>query len=86
MSNEDPKKHEVQEKLRAGMSTKELVEQARNQGVELTDEQLEQIAAGGVWEDEITSYEIKCGFCGGTFVSNMPNPRYCQVCGIEMNW
>lgn len=86
MSNEDLRKHEFQEKLRAGMSTEEIVEQAREQGVELTDEQLDQIAGGSFWGDEITGYEITCGFCGGTFDSNLPNPRYCQLCGVEMNW
>lgn len=86
MNNEELKKPEFQERLRACKSAKEVVELARDQGIELTDEQLEQIAGGSFWGDEITGYEITCGYCGGTFDSNLPNPRYCQCCGIEMSW
>ena len=86
MSNEDLKKHKSQEKVRANANAGEIAELVRERGVELTDEQLEQVAGGNVWDDEISGYRITCGFCGGTFDCNLANPRYCQLCGIEMSW
>ena len=41
---------EQQEKARACTSKDELVELAKSEGVELTDEQLEQISGGDFWE------------------------------------
>ena len=40
---------ELQEKVRACENTDELIELAKSEGVELTDEQLE-MAGGGYWE------------------------------------
>ena len=86
MNYEDLKNPEFQERLRACSSPKELVEVVREQGVGLSDEQLEQVAGGNVWEDEVTCYEITCAYCGGTFETNMPEPRYCQLCGRELSF
>ena len=68
------------------MSHEELLKLAKEKGVELTDEQLTKISAAGVWEGEVTGYEITCGYCGGTFETNVPEPQYCQLCGTKMYW
>lgn len=49
MDFEDLKNPELQEKLKACKTADELVELAREEGVELSDEQLDSIA-GGAWE------------------------------------
>lgn len=49
MSFEDLKNPELQEKLKACTNGSELAELAREEGVELSDEQLESIA-GGEWD------------------------------------
>ena len=46
---------ELQEKLKAAKTAEELVDLAREEGVELSDEQLETIAGGSDW------YEMKPG-------------------------
>ena len=56
MNFEDLKNPELQEKLKACKSPDELVELAKAEGMELTDEQLESIAGGdSEW------YEMKPG-------------------------
>ena len=41
------------EKARACKSTDELVELAKSEGIELSDEQLDSIAGGGSWADYV---------------------------------
>ena len=57
MNFEDLKNPELQEKLRSAKSLAELVELAKEDGVELTDEQLESLAGGGAW---LGKCEIYC--------------------------
>ena len=60
MNFEDLKNPEFQEKLKSAKTADELVELAKAEGVELTDEQLEVIAGG-----ESEWYEMKPGrHCG----------------------
>ena len=49
MNFEDLKKPELQEKLKSAKTADELVELAKAEGVELTDDQLEAIAGGEDW-------------------------------------
>ena len=60
MNFEDLKNPEFQEKLKAAKTPYELADLAREEGVELSDEQLEAIAGG-----ESEWYEMKPGrHCG----------------------
>ena len=56
MNFEDLKNPELQEKLKAAKTPEELVALAKEEGMELSDEQLESLCAGGSeW------YEMKPG-------------------------
>ena len=55
MNFEDLKNLELQEKLKAANSIDELVALAKEEGMELSDEQLESLAGGSEW------YEMKPG-------------------------
>ena len=56
MNFEDLKSPELQEKLKSAKTADELIDLAREEGVELNDEQLEALAGGGSeW------YEMKQG-------------------------
>ena len=59
MNFEDLKNPELQEKLKACETTEDLVALAKEEGMELSDEQLESLAGGSEW------YEMKPGrHCG----------------------
>ena len=49
MNFEDLKNPELQEKLKSAKSAEELVALMREQGVELTDEQLDAVSGGKEW-------------------------------------
>ena len=49
MNFEDLKNPELQEKLRAAKTADELVTLAKEEGLELTDEQLESLSGGEEW-------------------------------------
>ena len=49
MNFEDLKNPELQEKLKSAKTAEELVALAKEQGVELTDEQLEAVSGGKEW-------------------------------------
>ena len=55
MNFEDLKNPELQEKLKAAKTPEDLVALAKDEGMELTDEQLESLAGGSEW------YEMKPG-------------------------
>lgn len=55
MSFEDLKDSELQEKLKSCKSASELASIAYDEGMELTDEQLDGIAGGGAWSCECTN-------------------------------
>lgn len=53
---------ELMEKAKACSNGDELIALAKEEGVELTDEQLEAVAGGGIWscEDHETCDEFSC--------------------------
>ena len=50
MNFEDLKNPELQEKLKAAKTPEDILELAREEGFELTDEQLDGVAGGGFWD------------------------------------
>ena len=54
---------EQKEKLRGASSTDEVIALAQEEGIELTDDQLEQISGGATWSDEAERY-ADCPYCG----------------------
>ena len=67
-----------------------LIELAETEGIELSDEQMDAISGGAVWEDDDDGEKIyvithETG-CGGTFETTTPHPAFCQLCGGEMYW
>ena len=58
------------ERLQGAQSPEELLEKAREEGLELTDEQLESISGGGFWggSDSNPGVGVKCPQCGSSDV------------------
>ena len=73
------------EKAKACKSADELMALAKAEGVELTDEQLDQISGGSVW-DEATYTELKCPSCGKkiTWMGVSDRPVMCPYCGVRL--
>ena len=65
---------EVQEKLKSCDTAADLVALAKEEGVEMTDDQLEQIA-GGIW-----SNPTSCPECGSTNIDHVGGMWWCNVC------
>ena len=78
MKFEDLKSPDLQAKLQACESAEELVELARENGVELGDEELDEIAGGGVW-----NRPKNCPKCGSTSIYNYGARFYCRACRHE---
>ena len=55
--------------------------------MELTDEQLEKISVGDVWEESHFT-EYRCPSCGKfvTWVGTSDRPVLCPYCGVKFNW
>ncbi len=53
---------EQKQKFRSASSTDELFALVQEEGIELSDEQLEQISGGSKWSDGTGSY-VYCPFC-----------------------
>ena len=75
------------EKAKACKSADELVALAKAEGVELTDEQLDQISGGSVWEETKHS-EVTCRSCGKkvTWTGVSDTPVMCPYCGYVFTW
>ena len=56
MDFEDLKNPELQEKLKSSNTFEELVALAKEEGIELTDDQLEAISGGGKWLGKCWAY------------------------------
>ena len=56
MNFEDLKNPELQEKLKACKTPEELIALAKEDGIELTDDQLEAISGGGKWLGKCWAY------------------------------
>ena len=64
------------EKANACKSPDELIGLAKAEGVELTDEQIEQISGGGVWNKP-----QNCPACGGGTIYHYGTEFHCKDCG-----
>lgn len=66
----------------AHMSPEEMLKLAQENGVELTDEQLQSVAGGQDW-DEIEASSVRCGIFGRRtyYYKSEGLPKYCQYCG-----
>ena len=67
---------EQAEKAKACKSAGELVELAKEEGVELTDEQIERIAGGGLW-----NHPGSCPVCGKGNIYHYAAEYHCKDCG-----
>ena len=76
------------ERTRAGKTPKEVLDLAKDEGVELTDEQLDQISGGVDWDVLDTLKKGRCPRCDGNeFILTEVNGRSvckCQNCGTEV--
>ena len=52
MNLEDLKDPKLQEQLKAAKTPEEMLALAKQEGVELSDEQIEAISGGSIWEDD----------------------------------
>ena len=84
LDNLTPEQIEQAKTLR---TTEELVKYAMENGVELTDEQMEKVAGGSVWADAQFS-ETTCTNCGKrvTWTGGSDTPVMCPYCGHVFNF
>lgn len=84
LDNLTPEQIEQAKTLR---TTEELVKYAMENGVELTDEQMEKVAGGSVWDDAQFS-ETTCTNCGKrvTWTGGSDTPVMCPYCGHVFNF
>ena len=64
------------EKAKACQTTNDLLELASAEGVELTDEQIEQISGGGAW-----NHPSCCPACGKGNIYHYGAEYHCRDCG-----
>ena len=84
MNFKDLKNPELQEKLMSAKSADELVALAKAEGIELGDDQLDQIAGGNWGSDGSDSrYYTTCSACGHklSWPKSEPDPLECPNCG-----
>ena len=69
-------------KVKACNTSGELVALAKEEGVELTDEQLDKVAGGQDW-DEFQRQHFECRYCGKRtyFYPSEGKPTHCAYCG-----
>ena len=69
----------------AGKTGDELVKLAQTIGVELTDEQVDDIAGGALWDESqpVCPNYVKCSDCGNTigWSDGQERPTVCPYCG-----
>ena len=75
MNYEDLTSEQI-EKAAACKTLDELIELANAEGVELTDEQIEQISGGGVW-----NHPQSCPVCGKGTIYHYAAEYHCKDCG-----
>ena len=73
------------EKAKACASASELVELAKDEGVELADEDLERIAGGRNWDGSTTYYSLVCYSCNTRYEweAEKGQPKFCPNCGAS---
>ena len=78
-------KHSNREDL-VGKTPEEAFEILKEEGAELSDEQLEQISGGDAWDDCAVTYCPECG--DFNFVMYPQTETTCKSCGVTiyLNW
>jgi len=72
---------EQRKKAMSTTSHEELLELAKEEGIELTNEQLEVISGGGICS---AGYQVTCPKCDSLDVDELPDGRYkCNKCHKE---
>ena len=69
-------------KVKQCKNNEELLALAKEEGIELTDEQLEAVSGG------CGTYTVKCPKCGSSYIVEDcigPKEYYCNNCGHEFN-
>lgn len=85
MNLEDLKNPELQERLRTAQTPEAMLELVQEEGFELSDEQLVNVAGGKDW-DEFTTHYIRCGKCGKevNYYKSDGVPLYCPYCRASL--
>ena len=75
---------ELKDKLQNCKTPEEILTLAKEEGYELSDEELEKIAGGDGW----TGYETVCNNCQKRVVwyDSDPIPAFCPHCGCKFNF
>ena len=83
MNFEDLKNPELQEKLKSATTPEEILAIAKEEGFELADEELQQVAGGkGSWKKE--DLGPFCPHCGSSAVwIDDKDIGHCQLCGYR---
>ena len=71
---------ELQAKVQACETPEELLALAKEEGRELTEEELQMVAGGG---KNIWGLDSKCPYCGSDDTTNTGNGMHCNACGKD---
>ena len=83
MNFEDLKKPELQEKLMSAKTSDDLIALVKDEGIELSDEELDNISGGEWLEDKRGESCPWCG-CFVEYASGVTMPRYCPHCNGQI--
>ena len=76
------------EKAKSCVSAEELVAFAEQEGIELSEEQLDALSGGACWDSEPTTYHytVVCSFCGkeNNWPTTEPDRKYCVYCAHKL--
>ncbi len=64
------------EEAKAFQTPEEMLAYARDNGIDLTDEEMDAIAGGGFW----TTYSKQCPLCGSNNIGKFKGQWYCIEC------
>lgn len=73
---------EQRERICTGQTPEEMLARAQDVGYELSDEELESVAGGSIWDEE---HCIKCGYTGRMFKSSTGTSK-CPKCGNKWSF
>ena len=78
------------EKAKLCQTAEELVVFAEQEGIELSDAQLDSLSGGACWDKENNSGTSSgvCPYCKNTIVwyTSDGKPTYCPFCGMGLAW